>query len=118
MSTEPVYLPGDMERMFARIEKEFSAQFNVTVLSRSPWVVTFDNFMTKEEADAIISTQTKWERSTDTGTMNAFGETVLELPLSSFLPSLFIFLIRVECCLRVERPPTAGVTRPVCLTRS
>jgi hypothetical protein len=37
-------------------------------------VVTFEDFLTKEEADALISTQTKWERSTDTGTANAFGE--------------------------------------------
>ncbi|KAJ1403180.1 hypothetical protein B484DRAFT_475823 [Ochromonadaceae sp. CCMP2298] len=45
------------------------------VLSTAPWVVTLDNFLTDAEADAIISTQDQWERSTDTGSTNEMGET-------------------------------------------
>lgn len=64
-----------MLNMFESIERNFGEKYKVSVLSREPWVVVFDDFMTREEADAIISTQTKWERSTDTGSTNAFGET-------------------------------------------
>lgn len=75
ISTDPIYEAGDMDAMFSNIEREYS-RYNVTVLSRSPWIVTFDNFLTDEEADALISTnEGNWERSTDTGQVNAFGET-------------------------------------------
>lgn len=74
ISTEPIYRPGDMADMFASIERDFGEKYEVSVLSREPWVVLFDNFLTKEEADALIFTQSKWERSTDTGVANAFGE--------------------------------------------
>ena len=47
----------------------------LVVHSTSPWVITFENFMTEEETTAIVKTVTKWERSTDTGQMNKFGET-------------------------------------------
>ena len=40
-----------------------------------PWVITFDNFVSDEEAEALISTNYKFERSTDTGSTNEFGET-------------------------------------------
>ena len=43
--------------------------------SGKPWIVTFENFITDEEADALISTNYKFERSTDTGSTNEFGET-------------------------------------------
>lgn len=74
ISTDPIYRPGDMADMFASIERDFGERYRVSVLSREPWVVLFDDFLTKEEADALVSTQTKWERSTDTGVANAFGE--------------------------------------------
>jgi hypothetical protein len=38
-------------------------------------VVTFDNFLAPGEAKALISTVKKWERSTDSGLTNEFGET-------------------------------------------
>ena len=63
-----------MEKMFSRIEAEFP-QYGVTVVSKSPWIVTFDTFLTEAETNALIETnQGRWERSTDTGSVNAFGE--------------------------------------------
>ena len=70
ISTEPIYKPGDLNSMFANIAVEFP-HYGISVLSTSPWIVTFDNFLTDEEADALISTnEGNWERSTDTGSVN------------------------------------------------
>lgn len=71
-----VYAPGDMDNMFSEIEAKYGDQYGVNVLSTSPWVVTFDNFLTDVEITELIrSVNDNWERSTDTGTQNEFGET-------------------------------------------
>jgi prolyl 4-hydroxylase len=76
ISTEPVYKPFEMGNMFSSISERFGDRYDINVLSTSPWVVTFDNFLTDEEAEALISTvEGTWEHSTDTGAVNAFGET-------------------------------------------
>lgn len=76
ISTDPIYKPGDMKDMFDSILPSFGDRYGVTVVSTDPYVVTFDNFMTDEEVDALISTvEGGWERSTDTGSSNEFGET-------------------------------------------
>jgi len=76
ISTDPVYQPGDMNSMFENIETEFSQLYDVNVISKDPWVVTFDNFLNDDEVDALITTVAgNWERSTDTGQANEFGET-------------------------------------------
>ena len=75
MTNIPSYLPGDMNKMFSNIVENFGSVYDVNVLSTDPWVVTFDNFLTDSEAVALIQTVNKWERSTDTGTSNEFGET-------------------------------------------
>ena len=70
-----VYDPGDMDAMFAAIEKTYP-HYGITVHSKDPWVVTFDNFLSDVEVDALItSVDGNWERSTDTGSSNEFGET-------------------------------------------
>lgn len=75
MTLAPAYAPGDQQRIFENMISAYDSKFGVTVLSTDPWIVTFDNFMTDEEVEALISTvEGTWERSTDTGTMNAFGE--------------------------------------------
>ena len=56
ISTDPIYRPGDMEAIFSDIEKDFSSKYKVTVHSTSPWLVQFDDFLTEEEADALINT--------------------------------------------------------------
>mmetsp|Transcript_18858 Transcript_18858/g.18977 ORF Transcript_18858/g.18977 Transcript_18858/m.18977 type:complete len:395 (-) Transcript_18858:129-1313(-) len=75
VSHDPIFRMGDLEAMFQRIVREYSSKYKVNVLSKSPWVVTFDDFMTDEECDALINTVDEWERSTDTGETNALGET-------------------------------------------
>jgi hypothetical protein len=75
MTDVPSYMPGDMNKMFSSIVEKFGSTYDVNVLSTDPWVVTFDNFLTDPEAKALIQTVSKWERSTDTGTSNEFGET-------------------------------------------
>lgn len=74
MTLEPVYRPGDMSRMFESIVERFQDRYDITVLSTDPHIIIFDNFLTHDEAKAIISTVKKWERSTDTGSANEFGE--------------------------------------------
>lgn len=88
MTDVPSYMPGDMNKMFSSIVEKFGSTYDVNVLSTDPWVVTFDNFLTDPEAKALIQTVSKWERSTDTGTSNEFGETG-----STFLHPHFYFVI-------------------------
>ena len=69
-------VPGKLNKMFERINTELRSQYTINVLSYDPWVITIDDFLSENEADAIItSVGKKWERSTDTGQTNKFGET-------------------------------------------
>ena len=75
ISDVPIYAPGDLNAMFSSIKEKFDDRYGVTVHSETPWVVTFDNFLTDDEVNALIDTvEGTWERSTDTGTANEFGE--------------------------------------------
>lgn len=74
MSNVPAYAPGDMHNMFKSIKTKFGDTYDINILSETPWVVTFDNFLTNAEVDALITTVDKWERSTDTGSTNEYGE--------------------------------------------
>lgn len=65
-----------MNAMFESIERDFGHIYPITVLSTSPWVVVFENFVSDDEITAILeSVEGNWERSTDTGKTNEFGET-------------------------------------------
>jgi prolyl 4-hydroxylase len=75
MTLSPAYRSGDMYRMFESIEKRFGSRYPITIHSRDPFVVTFENFVAEDEAEALIRTISRWERSTDSGSMNEFGET-------------------------------------------
>lgn len=75
MSTTPALFSGSLETMFQRIVKNEKHEWgDVVIHSMDPWIVTFDNFMSDAETTAIISAVKKWERSTDTGAMNKYGE--------------------------------------------
>ena len=55
--------PGDISAMFERALALYP-QYTPTVHSRDPWVVTFDNFITDEEADRMLELCSKsFERS-------------------------------------------------------
>lgn len=71
----PIYQPGDMDVMFRNITRRFAHKYDITILSESPWVVTFDNFLSDSEMNALITTQPSFIRSTDTGSTNEYGET-------------------------------------------
>lgn len=56
ISDSPIYAPGDMHAMFASIKDLYDARYGVDVISTSPWMVTFDHFLTDNEVSALIST--------------------------------------------------------------
>ena len=61
ISNDHVYAPGDMDNMFSEIETKFGDRYGVNVLSTSPWVVTFDNFLTDIEITELIrSVNNNW----------------------------------------------------------
>jgi prolyl 4-hydroxylase len=74
MDQNPAYQPGDMSKMFSDIVPRFHSKYNVSVVKSDPFVVVFENFVSDAEADAIIRAAPKWERSTDTGSANSYGE--------------------------------------------
>ncbi|RYH18249.1 hypothetical protein EON65_27460 [archaeon] len=76
ISTEPIYKPNDMHDMFSTIQERLGHKYEIEVLSLSPYVVSFNNFISDDEANAILAAvQEDWERSTDSGKENEFGET-------------------------------------------
>lgn len=83
ISTSPIYQPGDFDRVFSQISDKYGELYGAEVLSTSPWVVVFNNFVSDEEGEAIISSvKDHWERSTDTGKVNEFGEAGRTVSLS------------------------------------
>lgn len=79
MSDEPTWQPGDLNKMFEDImTNPIWKPYSPVALSQpphGPWVVTFDNMVDDEEADALVlSVSSQFERSTDTGEANELGE--------------------------------------------
>ena len=37
--------PGDMDAMFSSIENRFGEKYGIEIISRNPWIVTFENFL-------------------------------------------------------------------------
>ena len=99
MTSIPAKPTGGLTTMFENIIEKYSTIYNVTVLSRDPWVVTFDNFMTDTEIDALLSTASSngqsWERSTDTGIVNAYSSSYSYICLCCILIYAYIHLIYV-----------------------
>ena len=62
ISNTPIYAPGDHNKMFSSLVEKYDTKHGVTIHSTDPWVVTFDNFITDEEVEALISTQDKFDR--------------------------------------------------------
>lgn len=84
--TGPAWKPGDLNDLFQKwvADDEFK-QYTPTVLSSpgaefggndGPWILTFDTFLTDFESDQIWKggTLTGFDRSTDQGRINEFGE--------------------------------------------
>lgn len=80
ISDEPIYKEGDMDRMFREVVSLFGYTYNIEVLSESPWIVLFKNFLTDAEANALVETvQGKWQPSLDIGQMNENGQVTVVL---------------------------------------
>eukprot|EP00604_Paraphysomonas_vestita_P004026 CAMPEP_0174824042 /NCGR_PEP_ID=MMETSP1107-20130205/29998_1 /TAXON_ID=36770 /ORGANISM="Paraphysomonas vestita, Strain GFlagA" /LENGTH=318 /DNA_ID=CAMNT_0016049207 /DNA_START=112 /DNA_END=1065 /DNA_ORIENTATION=- len=76
ISEESVLKPGTLNQIFQRIiqlsnENQIG---KINVLSNDPWIIEFENFITPLEAKSIITAVHDWEKSTDTGEMNEYGE--------------------------------------------
>lgn len=90
-----VFKNDEMHNMFSNLEKYFPNNCNnsidnkeesvciennkneqsINIISRDPWIVTIDNFITEEEADTIISIphENAWIQSTAAGAYQADG---------------------------------------------
>jgi len=73
------YAPGDLEKIFGRIK---GGDFGpVEILNESPFVATFENFLTSEECDRLIELghNLGYSRSTETGAFDFAGNTVRQI---------------------------------------
>ena len=74
--TEPIYEPGDMNRIFKKLATAPEYQkYKPEVLHKDPYIIKFHNFVSDEEIDALrTQTKGKFERSTDQGEFDEFGK--------------------------------------------
>ncbi len=75
MSEVPAYLPGEMSMMFESLIDRFEDRYTINILSTSPYVVTFDDFLSNDEIRALTNEVKEWTRSVDTGQVNELGNT-------------------------------------------
>lgn len=74
ISSETAYDTGGLETMFNTALTDFQ-ELEPKVLSRDPWVMTFDKFLNDSEIDGLLnSVSGNFQRSTDTGSYDKFGE--------------------------------------------
>lgn len=93
-SMKNAFEPGDVDRFFERvISSEEFAKYNITVHSRpkrpddddfvkdGPWLITFEDFITPDEADRLIQLGELegYKRSTDVGHLKADGSYTEEI---------------------------------------
>ena len=74
MSSDPIYVPGDLRKLFESIIDRFEDRYTINVLSASPYVLTIEDFLSNDEIRALISTVKGWQRSTDSGEINSLGQ--------------------------------------------
>ena len=74
MSVDPIYFPGDLTRMFESVIDRFEDRYTINVLSASPYILTIEDFLSNDEIKALIGTVKGWQRSTDSGEINALGQ--------------------------------------------
>ncbi len=77
ITNSKAYPTRTLETVFSSLKSrlEASNRFGpVKILSNSPWIVMVDDFVSSDECSDLIAGITSWERSTDAGEMNDFGE--------------------------------------------
>ena len=81
---------------------------NITVVSRDPWIVTLDDFISRQESNALIKTlKGKFEESTTVGAKVDVGEMAKVTELACcfwFLAFYFLFRL-LSPLLRLPSPP-------------
>eukprot|EP00602_Paraphysomonas_sp_CaronLab_P008603 CAMPEP_0185034486 /NCGR_PEP_ID=MMETSP1103-20130426/24429_1 /TAXON_ID=36769 /ORGANISM="Paraphysomonas bandaiensis, Strain Caron Lab Isolate" /LENGTH=265 /DNA_ID=CAMNT_0027571161 /DNA_START=62 /DNA_END=855 /DNA_ORIENTATION=+ len=74
-STVPALLPGQLNSVFENIVLNTNNQFgDVKVLSQKPWVLSIENFLTPTETASLVGSVSSWQRSTNRGDTNSYGE--------------------------------------------
>jgi len=73
-TTNPAFQYGELTNMFNGLTSRFREKYNVQIHLKDPFIATFDNFINDQEIEALINSIRKWERSTDQGQMNEYGE--------------------------------------------
>eukprot|EP00929_Paragymnodinium_shiwhaense_P091699 TRINITY_DN51608_c0_g1_i1.p1 TRINITY_DN51608_c0_g1~~TRINITY_DN51608_c0_g1_i1.p1 ORF type:complete len:526 (+),score=101.66 TRINITY_DN51608_c0_g1_i1:56-1579(+) len=63
MNQTPVLQPGDIDALFRSIPQDWP-QYNATIVSTSPWIITFDKVVQEDELDAILRHSPNLKRST------------------------------------------------------
>lgn len=82
MEESPAFQPGEMAQVFENMEENFRDRYRINILSRDPWIVYFDNFISNAEIKELMSViDTEWVRSTDFGEYQKTG--VFEAVLTS-----------------------------------
>lgn len=75
ISDSRAFTTQTVDSMFSTLKKRLGDKYgNVKVVSTSPWVVVVDDFVSDLESGELLAGITVWERSTDAGEMNEFGE--------------------------------------------
>lgn len=68
MDDSPAFQPGEMKQVFENMEKNFENRYKMTFLSRDPYIVYFENFISNNEIKQFMNViDTEWTRSTDFG---------------------------------------------------
>ena len=70
ISTIPVISVGYYNKQFILLESDH----NFKPLSREPWLLEKENFLTDTEVDQLLALASHWENSTESGTIDAIGE--------------------------------------------
>ena len=77
VSTTPSVPIGGLDKLFNKIVDNFSNTYDITVLSSDPWVITFDNFLTREEVDGFMQATDNsvdtWSKSVEFTGSDSFG---------------------------------------------
>lgn len=69
VSTEPVLSSGGMDVMFSRMKEHLGYK----VLSRDPWIVEVEHFLSNDVIDELLAQVGEWENSAESGEISATG---------------------------------------------
>lgn len=53
--------PGEFNRMLSGLKLRLSDKHRVNILSKTPYIITIDNFLSNDEADSILATVNDWQ---------------------------------------------------------